>query len=73
MAYNFGSPGLLGILCRVAGPTTGVVGSNPLESVNRYHLYYMKAETPIQFSGQNGANRIKSEQIGANWGQIGAN
>ena len=25
-------------------------GSNPLESVNRYYLYYMKAESPIQFS-----------------------
>ena len=35
---------------RVAGPTTGVAGSNPLESVNRYYLYYMKAESPIQFS-----------------------
>ena len=34
---------------RVAGPNTGVAGSNPLESVNRYYLYYMKAETPIHF------------------------
>ena len=34
---------------RVAGPTTGVAGSNPLESVNRYYLYYIKAESPIQF------------------------
>ena len=28
----------------------GVAGSDPLESVNRYYLYYMKAESPIQFS-----------------------
>ena len=35
---------------RVAGPTTGVAGLNPIESVNRYYLYYMKAESPIQFS-----------------------
>ena len=27
-----------------------MAGSNPLESVNRYYLYYMKAESPIQFS-----------------------
>ena len=39
---------------RVAGPTTGVAGSNPLESVNRYYLYYMKAESPIQFSVNEG-------------------
>merc|ERR1711974_70890 len=44
--------------------------SNPLESVNRYYLYYMKAESPIQFSVVEFRQKVIGAGLNLFWGHL---